>query len=187
MATTSKQLNRTIAKRAAARANPELDFAAPAAPEKASPAVRTAAPETFTVEELAAQDSAYAPAAQFTYTRASHLFRALELEASKIRGLAAKHKKFVKYDRENPDDYADAGAATWDTPYNVLRTLNEASPEARFVAIEIFSIARWSVPFSVPLMKNAGCDEVHDHVVEAAKRIAVFLRGDSTDLFDSAD
>ncbi|RGE46663.1 hypothetical protein DZC30_02485 [Comamonas testosteroni] len=185
MATTSKQIKRTIAKRQAAFKNPELDFSAPV--KKDAPAVRVTAPEVLAVEELTGQDTTYAPAAQFTYTRASHLFRALELEASKVRGIAAKHKKFVKYDRENPDDYADAGAATWDTPYNVLRTLNESSPEARFVAIEIFSIARWSVPFSVPLMKNAGCDEVHDHVVEAAKRIAVFLQGDSTDLFDSAD
>lgn len=108
----------------------------------------------------------------------------------KIRGLAAAHKKFskVKYDRENPDVYADEAFQTWNAPLDVLLTLNESSPEARFVATELFRLARWwQRSFGDGLVTATGLRVIHDFAITESIRIATVMQRKDQDLFVYVD
>lgn len=185
----SPRTNSAIAKRVHTRVNPELDFTS-AQPETLSAAEERAA-DHAAFAALALPDGpaavntvAYAPAAKFTYAKTSELALQLSRAAEHLLKLAEEHNKYVKYDKNHPDAYADKASLTWETPYNVLRELNEDSAESRFVAIEIFSTAKWHAPFRVQPMTDEGCDAVQAYAVAFAKRMAIFLKSDAEDLFE---
>ncbi|WP_312587217.1 hypothetical protein [Comamonas terrigena] len=170
------------------RINPELDFTS-APPETLSAAEERAADHAAFAAlpdgpAVAVNTVAYAPAAKFSYAKTSELALQLARAAEHLLRLAEEHKKYVKYDKNDPDAYADKASLTWETPYNVLRELNEDSAESRFVAIEIFSMAKWHTPFRVQPMTDEGCDAVQAYAVAFAKRLAIFLKSDAEDLFE---
>lgn len=169
------------AARAALRANPSFDFSEPAEP------LDTRSFEEFVAELERECPSSRAPQpaeiAQYEYSDKSYLADLLRGEAARLLTIASLHTKFVRYDKNAPEVYADECAYTVYAPYLTLLELADASPEARFVAQELFKTAGWTRPFHVRPLTDEGVDKCRSFVAQVAKRIAPFCTPGNTDLF----
>lgn len=169
------------AARAAARANPGLDFSEPAERMDARAFAEFAA--ELEREAHATSAPTLAPIAQYEYSDDSYLAELLRGEAARLLTIASLHTKFVRYDKNAPEQYADECAYTWAAPYLALLELESASPAARFIAQELFKTAAWARPFHVRPLTDEGCDKCRAFVAQVAKRIAPFCTPGNTDLF----
>ncbi len=172
------------AARHAARTAPGLDFSAPAI---------TLVITTEAVADFMAELEALAgprnpcpqpgPVAEYSYAPNSALADLLRLEAGRVMVLVKAHARYVPYDREDPDSYADTCSPTWSLPWSTLLALDDASPEARFVAQELYRTLEWSRPWRISPLWPEGLDAVQAYVTQVALRVAPFVTPGNTDLF----
>lgn len=167
--------------RQAARIAPSFDFDTPAEPLKADDFAAV-------VAELEREFPRSAPApdlpvADYSYTSDSYLAELLRAEGARLVLLTKLHAKRVRYDKNRPDEYADQCSYTWAAPHLAQLALADSTPEARFVAQEIFKTVAWNRPWRINPMTDEGVEKCIAFVAQVAKRIAPFCTPGNYDLF----
>lgn len=167
--------------RLAERIAPGFDFSEPAAPLAAGGFEQVVA--ELEREFPRQPDAPELPIAQYSYTPESYLSELLRAEAARVLLLTKLHSRYVRYDKERPDLYADECYLTWSVPHLTQLALADATPEARFIAQEIFRTVDWSRPWHIQPLTDEGCDKISAFVASVARRIAPFVTPGNSDLF----